>query len=172
MLDYIRTVRSMIGTTKIIVPGVRALIFNDRGELLLQKQQHFGSWSLPHGCMDLGESVLDALRHEYGLDAPLSVLDALKREVKEETGLSVIDAAPFGIYTDPRYSVTYPNGDQVQTLTLAFVVTEWSGDPVADGDETTELGFFPLDRLPTPLYPIHVDTIVDYQSNPRGFVLK
>ncbi|PYM16807.1 MAG: hypothetical protein DMD81_11525 [Candidatus Rokuibacteriota bacterium] len=156
MLDYIRTVRSMIGTTKIIVPGVRALIFNDRGELLLQKQQHFGSWSLPHGCMDLGESVLDAL----------------KREVKEETGLSVIDAAPFGIYTDPRYSVTYPNGDQVQTLTLAFVVTEWSGDPVADGDETTELGFFPLDRLPTPLYPIHVDTIVDYQSNPRGFVLK
>ena len=87
-------------------------------------------------------------------------------------GLSVIEAVPFGLYTDPRYSITYPNGDQVQTLSVVFVVKEWSGDPVADGDETTELGFFPLDGLPTPLYPIHVDTLVDYQSDPRGFVLK
>ena len=146
----------MIGNTKIIVPGVRALIFNHEGALLLEKQTIFGSWALPHGCIDVGESAMDAL----------------KREVKEETGLSVLHARALGVYTDPKYSVTYPNGDQVQTLSVAFVVTDWSGDLAIDGDEVAELGFFPLDRLPEPIYPIHRDTIVDYQTSDGAFVLR
>jgi 8-oxo-dGTP pyrophosphatase MutT (NUDIX family) len=156
VLDYIRALRAMIGHTKVIIPGVRALIFNPDGEVLLEKQALFGSWALPHGCVDVGESVFDAL----------------KREVREETGLSILGAKPFGIYTDPKYSVTYPNGDQVQTFTVAFLVTDWSGDLAVDGDEVEELGFFPLDRLPRPIYPIHLDTIVDYQRSAGAFVLR
>ncbi len=156
MLDYIKTLRAMIGNTKIILPGVRALIFNGQGELLLQKQTLFGSWALPHGCVDVGESALDAL----------------KREVREETGLSVIVADPFGLYSDPRYSVTYPNGDQVQTFTIAFLVTEWSGELAVDGDEVAELGFFPLGNLPEPIYPLHVDTIRDYRHSNGAFIVR
>ena len=156
MLDYIKTLRAMIGNTKVIIPGVRALIFNSRRELLLEKQTLFASWALPHGCVDVGESVFDAL----------------KREVKEETGLSILEAKPFGIYTDPEYSVTYPNGDEVQTFTVAFVVTAWSGELAIDGDEVAELGFFPLDSLPAPIYPIHLDTILDFRISPNGFILK
>ncbi|PYO58145.1 MAG: hypothetical protein DMD83_05575, partial [Candidatus Rokuibacteriota bacterium] len=62
MLDYIKNLRAMIGHTKIIVPGVRALLFNSQGELLLERQALFGSWALPHGCIDVGESVFDALK--------------------------------------------------------------------------------------------------------------
>ncbi len=141
---------------KILVSGVRALIFDGSGGLLLEKQRDFGSWSLPHGCIDVGESA-------YG---------ALLREVKEETGLDVERAEPFGLYSDPRYSVTYPNGDEVQTLTVAFLVTEWSGKPLADGLEVSELAFFPFDSLPDPLYPIHVDTIEDYRRWDGRFVLR
>ena len=103
MLDYIKMLRGMIGKTKIVLPGVRALILNHRGEILLEKQTHFGSWALPYGCVDVGESALEAL----------------KREVQEETGLWVHRAEPFGLYSDPKYSVTYPNGDQVQTFTVS-----------------------------------------------------
>lgn len=156
MLDYIRNLRGMIGHTKIIIPGTRALIFNDDRELLLEKQVHFGSWALPHGCIDVGESAYDAL----------------VREVREETGVSIIRAEPFGLYSDPKYSVTYPNGDQVQTFTIAFLVKEWSGNPASDGEEVAELRFFPLDRLPEPLYPIHVETIVDYRSFDGRFIVK
>jgi ADP-ribose pyrophosphatase YjhB (NUDIX family) len=156
MRDYIKTLRGLIGHTKLIVPGVRALVFNDRGDLLLERQRVFGSWALPHGCVDLGESVYEAL----------------KREVKEETGLDVAEAEPFGIYSDPRYSVTYPNGDEVQTFTVAFVVRAWSGELVGDGDEVADLRFFPLDGLPEPLYPIHVDTIRDYQDFRGTFIVK
>ena len=156
MLDYVKQLRGMIGHTKIVLPGVRALLFNDRKELLLEKQTHFGSWALPHGCVDVGESVLDAL----------------KRDVHEETGLTIHDAEAFGIYTDPKYSVTYPNGDEVQTFTVAFVVTAWSGTLTPDHDEVKELGFFPLDQLPAPIYPIHVDTIQDHQQLNGRFIVK
>lgn len=156
MLDYIKTLRSMIGNTKIVLPGVRALMFDEQGRVLLERQAHFGSWALPHGCVDVGESAFDAL----------------KREVKEETGLSVVQAEPFGLYTDPKYSVTYPNGDQVQTFTVAFLVTQWSGEPSADGEEATELRFFPLGDLPDPIYPIHADTLLDYQNADGRFILK
>lgn len=156
MLDSIKTLRAMIGNTKVIIPGVRALMFNARGELLFERQRLFESWALPHGCIDVGESAFDAL----------------KREVKEETNLSIREAKPFGIYSDPKYSVTYPNGDQVQTFTVAFLVTAWSGEPAIDGDEVTELEFFPLDRLPAPIYPIHLDTILDYQQSGGAFVLR
>jgi ADP-ribose pyrophosphatase YjhB (NUDIX family) len=156
MLDYIKTLRGMIGNSRIVLPGVRALIFSDQRELLLEKQTLFGSWALPHGCVDVGESALDAL----------------KREVKEETGLTVAHAEPFGLYSDPKYSVTYPNGDQVQTFTMAFLVRAWFGELAADGDEVAELGFFPLDNLPDPIYPIHVDTILDYLNSNGAFVMK
>ena len=156
MLDYIKTLRAMIGTTKIVVPGVRALIVDERGALLFEKQALFDSWALPHGCVDVGESVLEAL----------------EREVREETGLSVLRADPFGVYSDPRYSVTYPNGDQVQTFTVAFVVHEWSGALRAEDPEVVALGFFPLDELPDPIYPVHLDTIRDYATGVGAFIVR
>jgi len=156
MSDYIKTLRGLIGSTKIIVPGVRALVFDDGGRLLLARQRLFGSWALPHGCIELGESASAALT----------------REMTEETGLRAIRAEPFGLYSDPKYSVTYPNGDEVQTLTMAFVVREWEGTLQPDGDEVVELRFFPLDALPSPLYPIHVETIDDYRRSDGGFIVK
>jgi ADP-ribose pyrophosphatase YjhB (NUDIX family) len=156
MSDYIKELRRLIGSTKIIVPGVRALVFDEAGRLLLARQRLFGSWALPHGCIDLGESASAAL----------------VREMTEETGLRAIRAEPFGLYSDPKYSVTYPNGDEVQTLTMAFVVREWEGTLRPDGDEVVELGFFPLEALPSPLYPIHVETIDDYRRSDGGFIVK
>ena len=61
---------------KIIRPGTCAAVFNERGEILLQKRADNGFWSMPGGAVDPGESV------EQG---------AL-REVWEETGLQVAGA--------------------------------------------------------------------------------
>jgi ADP-ribose pyrophosphatase YjhB (NUDIX family) len=133
---------------KIIVPGVRAIVLDSEQRLLLEMQSAFGSWALPHGCVDLGESALDAVI----------------RETYEETGIEIVEAGLFGIYTSPDYSVTYPNGDEVQTFTIAFLAEAWQGELRPDYEEVSELGFFPLDELPAPIYPIHADTINDLQS--------
>jgi ADP-ribose pyrophosphatase YjhB (NUDIX family) len=156
MLDYIGNLRRMIGNSKVIVPGVRALIFDNEGKLLLERQKAFDSWALPHGCVDLGESVYQALC----------------REVEEETGVEVLQADIFGVYTDPKYSVTYPNGDEVQTFTIAFLVRDWQGELRPDNDEVDELGFFDLDDLPQSMYQIHLDTIEDYKNFDGTVVVK
>jgi ADP-ribose pyrophosphatase YjhB (NUDIX family) len=152
MLDYIRQLRAKVGNMKILVPGVRTLVIDGEGRVLLERQRVFGSWALPHGCVDLGESALDAAI----------------RETHEEVGIRIARAALFGVYTDPKYSVVYPNGDQVQTFTIAFLAEEWSGTPRPDGDEVLEVGFFPLDRLPEPLYEIHRETIDDWRRLGRA----
>jgi len=151
VLDYIRSLRAKIGNMKILVPGVRALIFDSEERLLLERQRLFGSWALPHGCVDVGESALDAAI----------------RETEEEVGVRILRADLFGVYTAPKYSVVYPNGDQVQTFTVAVLAREWEGMPRPDGDEVTEVGFFALDALPDPIYEIHRETIDDYRDH-RG----
>ena len=146
---YIEELRRHIGHRKLLVPGVRAVILNAEGELLLQQRGDFKTWGLPAGAMELDESVLDALR----------------REVREETGLRVVRATPFGIYSNPAASVTYPNGDQVQPVTTAFHVLEWAGEPRADGEESLAVRFFALDCLPPAdrMHPIHHKTILDFR---------
>jgi len=148
MADYIRELRARIGHMRIVIPGVRGILVDGKRRVLLQRRADSGHWGLPAGVVDVGDSVLDAL----------------SREVLEETGLTVGRAELFGVYTDPRFSVTYPNGDEVQTFTVAFLVHEWSGQLSADGDEVLDVRFFPLDALPENLYPIHRETLDDYLS--------
>ena len=145
---YIARLRRRVGRDKLLTVGVRAIIRDDTGAILLQRRGDFGTWGLPAGAMELDESVFAALG----------------REVREETGVRVVRATPFGIYSDPRYSVTYPNGDQVQAVGIAFQVLEWVGEPAADGVESLALAFFAPDRLPPAerMFPPHRKTILDF----------
>jgi len=52
------------------------------------------------------------------------------------------------------------------------LVREWDGVLRADNDEVVELGFFPLDALPQPIYPIHLDTIEDFRNQTGEVILK
>jgi 8-oxo-dGTP pyrophosphatase MutT (NUDIX family) len=131
-MDYIRELRAAVGQRPLLGPGARAVIRNEHGDVLMQLRGDFKLWGLPAGGIELGESVWDALC----------------REVHEETGLTVVRARPFAIYSHPRFSVTFPNGDQIQPFVMAFLVDEWTGTPTPDGDESLDLKFFPLNAPP------------------------
>ena len=148
MADYIKELRARIGHMRIVIPGVRGIVVDPERRVLLQRRSDTGHWGLPAGVVDVGDSVLDALT----------------KEVHEETGLTVKRAELFGVYTDPRFSVTYPNGDEVQTFTVAFLVHDWAGQLSADSDEVTDVRFFPLDALPEKIWPPHRETLDDYRS--------
>ena len=68
-----------------ILPSTNGVVFNNRGEVLLQKRADNGCWGLPGGRVDIGESV------EQGA----------VREVLEETGINVTVKRLIGIYSDP-----------------------------------------------------------------------
>jgi ADP-ribose pyrophosphatase YjhB (NUDIX family) len=156
MNDYIKTMRPLIGFRPMLLPGVRALIFNPHSEILLQRRLDMPRWCLPSGSVELEETALDAL----------------KREVAEETSLVVLEAEPMGLYSGPTQKFTYLNGDEIQCFSIAFVVRRWQGEPRADGIEGSDLQFFALSHLPSELIPIHKPTIEDYKSYQGKFLLR
>ncbi len=155
-MNYIQTLREYIGHKPLLIPGVRALIRNDAGEVLLQLRSDFNVWGLPAGAMELGESAWQAVQ----------------REVREETGIEVQAAKLFGVYSDPKFTVVYPNGDQVQVFAVAFLVTQWRGALTGGDEETLALRFFPLDALPENMLPAHRQTLLDFQQNENGCLIR
>ena len=145
-MSYLQEIRKRLGPCRIFVPGVRAIIANRAGEILLQRRTDNALWGLPGGAVELDETVFGAL----------------KREAAEETSLTVIDARPTALYCGPDQKFAYPNGDKVQAFALAFTVQKWEGRPCADGLESSTVRFFTLSKLPENIVPIHVQTIQDY----------
>jgi ADP-ribose pyrophosphatase YjhB (NUDIX family) len=154
-MNYLQEMRKLVGTRRVFVPGVRAVIANEIAAVLLQRRTDNSLWGLPGGSVEFDETPLEAL----------------KREVKEETSLAVIEAKPMGLYCGPRQKFSYPNGDKVQCFAIAFIVREWDGIPRADGKEGSALRFFPLSDLPAALVPVHKQTLEDYRRFNGKFIL-
>ena len=155
MSSYFKMMRKLVGTGCLFLPGVRAIIPNEVGEILLQRRTDMPLWGLPAGSLELDETALEAL----------------KREVREETALEVLQAKPIALYSGARQKFTYPNGDQVQCFAISFIVRQWEGSPQADGAEGSEVRFFPLSQLPKNIMNIHAQTIEDYKRYDGKFIL-
>lgn len=156
MGGYMREMRQLLGSRRIFLPGVRAIILNEAGEVLLQRRTDTGTWGLPAGAVELDETPLEALR----------------REVAEETALEVLEAEPMGLYCGPTQKNTYPNGDEIQCFAVAFIVRRWKGSPRADGVEGSQVRFFPVAELPADLVPIHQETLEDYPRFDGKFLVR
>lgn len=155
MNEYVKMLRQLVGSRPLLLPGVRALIFNARQEILLLRRTDMPAWCLPSGSVELGETALEALR----------------REVAEETSLTILEAEPIALYSGPAQKFTYLNGDEIYCFSVAFVVRCWTGAPRADGIEAAEVRFFPLSHLPKELVAIHRATIEDYKNYRGKFML-
>lgn len=154
-MSYLQEIRKEIGSRRVFVPGVRAIIVNDTGDILLQHRRDNALWGLPGGSVEIDETAMEAL----------------KREVREETALKVIEAEPMALYCGPRQKFSYPNGDQVQCFAVAFIVRKWEGRPHADGLEGSMVRFFSISELPESLVPVHQQTLEDYVRYDGTFLL-
>jgi len=155
MGSYLENIRSRLGPQCILLPGVQAIILNDRQEVLLQRRTDLDCWGLPSGSVELDETALEAL----------------EREVREETGIEVSHAEPMALYSGPGQRFKYPNGDEIQCFSVAFIVRDWAGVPRADGVEGSEVRFWPVDDLPKDLVDIHRETLADYGAYGGQFFL-
>ena len=52
----------------------------------------------------------------------------------------------IGVYTDP--DITYPNGDQAQSIVIAYELQKIGGKLFCDQDETLELKYFSKEEKP------------------------
>ena len=139
----------------VLTPSAGVAAFDGDGRLLLVRRSDDGTWCLPGGRMDPGESVLDCARREFA----------------EETGHKVDITGLLGVYGNPSEQThRYPDGMVVQ-----FVATVFEGrlgERVSDPDgEVVEMALFGPQDLPAPLMATDVPIIRDaLSSGPRPFV--
>lgn len=110
------------------------------GKILLVKRNHepyFGFWAIPGGFVEWGETCEEAVA----------------REIKEETGFEAEVKNLFAVYSAP-------GRDPRQTITIAYSL-EVKGGKMEKSEEATDIGWFPLDKLP-PLAFDHSQIISDW----------
>lgn len=118
---------------------IRAVVFNDKEEVLLVRERMDGCWSLPGGWADVG----------------FSPQEVAVKEVKEETGLdvravrllAVMDMSKHAHPVIPYYVYKY------------FILCEVTGGAFTEVFDILGKGFFPLDQLP----PLSLERVLPEQ---------
>jgi 8-oxo-dGTP pyrophosphatase MutT (NUDIX family) len=137
--DFILRLREKVGHDLLWLPGVTAVVLHRRRVLLVQRSDT-GEWAPVTGIVDPGEHPARTA----------------EREVLEETGVRCrVEALAWVNVTRPTVHV---NGDRAQYLDHTFRCGYLGGDPVVGDDESVDVGWFGLDRLP-PMDPVLTDRI-------------
>jgi 8-oxo-dGTP pyrophosphatase MutT (NUDIX family) len=152
--EYIRTIRQKVGHDPVMLVGVSAMIFDEHGRVLLHRRSDNGRWCPIGGMSDAGEEPADAV----------------VRETHEETRLEVVPERITGVYELPMF--TYPNGDQVFGVIIAFACRVIGGRLAPQDDETLELRYFPPDRLPDDLREDQRQRIEDALQNQQRAIFR
>jgi 8-oxo-dGTP diphosphatase len=140
--NYFREIRQKVGNQLLMSPGATAVIFNDKGEILVQKRTDTGIWNLPGGAYEPGEEPVETLM----------------REIYEETALHIQARRLIGVYAGEEYIYKYPNGSQVAYMNMAFDAIIKNGELRKDA-ESLDLVFVSPDALPEPFLPRHARVV-------------
>ncbi|RNB85145.1 NUDIX domain-containing protein [Brevibacillus fluminis] len=132
MSPYYRDLRQKLGNQLIFVPAVVAVIRNENDEILFGRKHNEEQWGIIAGAIEIGETPAEALC----------------REVGEETGLQVIPETIIGVFGGEEQRFTYPNGHQVEYLTIVFSCTVKGGALLTQSEEMGELRYFSERELP------------------------
>jgi len=147
-MNYIKTMRTLIGNETLFTVGC-GVIIEDDDRILLQHRTDEDNWCIPGGIMEIGESFEQTA----------------KRETLEETGLDINNLELFGIYSGEKSFVEYPNKDKAFSVQIIFRTKNYDGDLKQEGHESREHKFFKKSELPVNLNPRQRSFILDWAEN-------
>lgn len=136
-------------TKPVIKVGVQGIILHPSNNTILLGKRfntfQAGTWGLPGGHLEFGESFEEAL----------------SRELKEELGITATRMRQLGAFNTP----SLPLSHHVQ---IAFIVDEYHGTPMnMEPEKCSELGFFGLDALPEPIFSSSLPILTAYSTRSR-----
>jgi ADP-ribose pyrophosphatase YjhB (NUDIX family) len=133
--------------------AVNAVVFNEKGEVLLARRTDNGLWCIPGGHVDLGETLAQAC----------------VRELYEETGLKAKVLRLIGVYSDPQGSLHIAQGPEWHTVRVSLLC-QVTGGSIRPSEETSEIQYFDMKHLP-PLITDHAQRIQDAYENKKEGVI-
>jgi 8-oxo-dGTP pyrophosphatase MutT (NUDIX family) len=128
---HIRRLRALVGPELLLLPSVTVLCCDDSGRVLLVRQTDSDQWATIGGAIEPDE-------------APRA---AAVREAREEAGVDVELLAILDVVGGASFRVRYPSGDETAYVSTVFDARVLSGQPTADGDETSDVRWFTLAEL-------------------------
>jgi len=132
-----------------ILPAVAAAIFNEQGEVLLQKRKDVNQWCIISGHVEFGETIEEAIL----------------REIEEETNTKASITRFIGVYSSPA-SQTYIYTDRTVQYVTSYFEARLKGT-ISDNfsnNETSELKFFSTEQLPADMALINSNWLSDALS--------
>lgn len=132
LIPHFPILRRRVGHQRIILPGAMAVVRNEAGEVLSARRNDDHLLDILGGFSDLGETTTATA----------------VREVREEAGLEVEPVRLIGVYSEGM-TYTYPNGDQIHAVGVAYECRAVGGTLRADRSEISELAFRPVSALIT-----------------------
>lgn len=135
--EFIVELRTKIGHDLLWLIGVSGYVENAQGQVLLGRRSDTGEWALVYGVNEPGEEPADTVL----------------REIHEETGIDAIPTYLVSVKSSNRV-LTYQNGDRAMYMDHLFLCALQPGGcsiPRIGDEESTDVGWFALDSLPTPL---------------------
>lgn len=129
---------------------IRAVVFNEKDEILLVKERADGGWAMPGGWADVG----------------FTPSEVAVKEVKEETGLNVEPVRLLAVL-DKR---CHPHPPHTHYAYKVFILCQLTGGEFADTFDILDRGFFDKDNLP-PLSEertllSHIEMAYEYKDDP------
>ncbi len=150
---YMRALREKVGTARLLLPAVTALLHDDANRLLLVRQRDSLVWSTPGGMIEPDERPADAV----------------VRETWEETGLLVVPRRISAVLGGPEFVVSYPNEDEVQYVSIVFECELVRGQLRPDGVETMEVAYWSLEEAAMlPLPPWLEQVLTKFYTHSEG----
>lgn len=136
-MGYILDLRKIegVGHRPLMMVACAVFLFNKDGQILLEQRADDGTWCVPGGSLELGETLEEAARREF----------------QEETGLMLGELKLYNVISGEASHFTYPNGDEVYAVDVNFVCREYSGEMKKQESEVLALGFFDVEHLPETL---------------------
>ena len=147
--EYIKNLRSKVGKSVLLIPGIAAVILDHDGRILLQ-EKHDEAWSLPAGMIEPGESPREAI----------------VREVREETGLVVTPGRILGVFGGHTFRYSYPNGDSVEYTVILMRCSVLTDSGVISDNETKSMKYFDKHSMPELALPYPKDVLFDELAEP------
>ena len=146
-MDNWSKILKSFGKDTVIIPGAAGAVILD-GKILLVRHNRLNLWQIPGGIQETGESIQQTI----------------ERELLEELGLVLKTGELISVFSHPRWTIHFPDGNKLQQLTFFFRMEGALTPMTIQAEEISDYRFFAPDEIPDDTFECCKQKVKDWIS--------